>query len=76
MLTRFSTVWILSIILQALYFKIHSHKDYIRKDDIRVLVLLTFFNSLRKSDKMLGKPRILSFFLNSFNKINKTWALK
>ena len=24
---------------------------------------------------MLGKPRILSLFLNSFNKFNKTWAL-
>ena len=28
-------------------------------------------NSLRKSDKMLSKPRILSLFLNSFNKFNK-----
>ena len=24
---------------------------------------------------MLGKPRILSLFLNSSNKFNKTWAL-
>ena len=24
---------------------------------------------------MLGKPRILSLFPNSFNKFNKTWAL-
>ena len=29
-------------------------------------------NSLRKRDKMLGKPRILSLFPNSFNKFNKT----
>ena len=28
-----------------------------------------FLNSLRKRDKMLGKPRILSLFPNSFNKI-------
>ena len=26
-------------------------------------------------DKILGKPRILSLFPNSFNKFNKTWAL-
>ena len=30
--------------------------------------------SLRKRDKMLGKPRILSLFLNSFNKFNNTRA--
>ena len=31
-------------------------------------------NSLRKSDQMLGKPRIKSLFPNSFNKLNKTWT--
>ena len=30
-------------------------------------VLLNLLNELRKNDKMRGKPRILSFFLNSFN---------
>ena len=37
-------------------------------------VLLNLLNSLRKSDKMLGMPRILSLFLNSFNKFNNTGA--
>ena len=31
-------------------------------------VLLNLLNSLRKGNKMLGKPRILSLFPNSFNK--------
>ena len=35
-------------------------------------VLLNLFHSLRKADKMLGKPCILSLFLTSFNKFNKT----
>ena len=35
-------------------------------------VLLNLLNSLRKRDNMLGKPRILSLFLNSFNKFNNT----
>ena len=39
---------------------------------IRDLVLLDLLNSLRKSNKMLDKPRILSLFLNLFNKFNKT----
>ena len=34
------------------------------------LVLLNLLNSLRKRDKMLGKPRI-TLFPNSFNKFNK-----
>ena len=38
---------------------------------MRAHVLL---NSLRKRDKLLGKPRILSFFPNSFNKFNNTLA--
>ena len=37
-------------------------------------VLLNLLNSLRKRDKMLGKPRILSLFPNSFNKFNNTRA--
>ena len=35
-------------------------------------VSLNLLNELRKRDKMLGKPCILSLFLNSFNKFNKT----
>ena len=35
-------------------------------------VLLNLLNSLRKSDKMLGKARILSLFPNLFNKFNNT----
>ena len=35
-------------------------------------VLLNFLNKVRKSDKMLGLPSILSFFCNKFNKFNNT----
>ena len=35
-------------------------------------VLLNLLNLLRKSDKLLGKPRISSLFTNFFNKFNKT----
>ena len=41
------------------------------ESNIRAPVLLNLLNSLRKRDKMLGKPRILSLFLNLFNTINK-----
>ena len=34
--------------------------------------LLNLFNKLRKSDKMLDEPHILSLFRNKFNKFNKT----
>ena len=37
-------------------------------------VLLNLLNELRKRDKMLRKPRILSLFPNSFNKFNNTRA--
>ena len=37
-------------------------------------VLLNLLNSLRKRDKMLGKPRIFSLFRNEFNKFNNTRA--
>ena len=37
-------------------------------------VLLNLLNKLRKRDKMLGKPRILSLFCNMFNKFNNTGA--
>ena len=33
-------------------------------------VLLNLLNELKKSDKMLDKPRILSLFLYSFNRFN------
>ena len=42
-----------------------------KKNGIRTPVLLNLLNMLRKSDKMLCKPRILSIFLNSLNKFNK-----
>ena len=38
-------------------------------------VLLNLLNELRKRDKMLGKPCILSLFRNFFNKFNNTGAL-
>ena len=38
-------------------------------------VLLILLNELGKRDIMLGKPRILSLFPNSFNKFNNTRAL-
>ena len=34
-------------------------------------VLLNLLNLFQKSDKMLGKPQILSLFPNSFDKFNK-----
>ena len=40
-----------------------------------LLFYLNLLNSLRKGDELLGKPRILSLYLNSFNKVNTTWAL-
>ena len=45
------------------------------ESNIHVPVLLELLNSLQKSDKMLDKPRILSLYLNSFNKFNDTRAL-
>ena len=42
------------------------------ESNIRAFVLLNFLNSLRKRDKVIDKPRILSLFPNSFNKCNKT----
>ena len=35
-------------------------------------VLLNLLHELRKRDKMLGLPSILSLFRNEFNKFNKT----
>ena len=35
------------------------------------LVLLNYLNSLQKSEKMIGKPRILSLFPQSFRNFNK-----
>ena len=37
-------------------------------------VLLNLLHSLRKRDKMLGLPSILSLFRNEFNKFNNTGA--
>ena len=37
-------------------------------------VLLNLLNELRKSDKMLGLPSILSLFCNIFNKFNNARA--
>ena len=36
--------------------------------------LLNLLNELRKRDKMLGLPSILSLFRNEFNKVNNTGA--
>ena len=49
------------------------------ESNIRAPVLLNLFDKLQKRDKMqglncIGKPRVLSLFLNSFDKFNKTWA--
>ena len=35
-------------------------------------VLLNLLNELRKKNKMRGKPSILSFYHNEFNKFNNT----
>ena len=45
------------------------------KSNIHAPVLLNLLNKLRKKDKMQGKPRILSLFLNPLNKFNKIKAL-
>ena len=37
-------------------------------------VLLNLLNKLRKRDKLLGLPSILSLFRNKFNKVNNTGA--
>ena len=37
-------------------------------------VLLNLLNKLMKRDEMLGKPHILSLFLNLFNKVDNTGA--
>ena len=36
-------------------------QSMIKESNIRALVLFNLLNSLRKRDKILGKPRILSF---------------
>ena len=56
-------------------FQSNLYVIWLIESNIHAPVLLNLSNSLRKNDKMLGKPRILSLFLNSFNKFNKTWAL-
>ena len=43
-----------------------------KKSNIHAPLILDLLSSLQKSDKMLGKPHILSHFPNSFNKFNKT----
>ena len=45
------------------------------ESNIRAPELLNLLNSLRKSDKMLGKPRILSLLPNLINKFNKKSVL-
>ena len=35
-------------------------------------VLMNLLNELRKKDKILGEPLILSLFRNEFNKFNNT----
>ena len=41
------------------------------KQNQKFVILYLEENLLRRSDKMLGKPLILSFFLNLFNNFNK-----
>ena len=41
------------------------------ESNIRACVLLNLLKLLRKRDKILGKPRILSLFPDSFDKVNK-----
>ena len=42
------------------------------ESNIRAPALLKLVNLLRKRDKMLGNPHILSLFPNLFNKFIKT----
>ena len=46
--------------------------SYDEKNLTFLLEVLNLFNSLRQRNKMLGKPRMLSLFPDSFNKFNKT----
>ena len=41
---------------------------------MRAHVLLNLLNEVRKSNKMLGLPSILSLFRNKFNKFNNKGA--
>ena len=43
------------------------------ESNIRAPVLLNLLNSLRKRDKMLGKPCILCLLPNLFNEFNNTF---
>ena len=47
-------------------------KVFFIESNIRALVLYNLLNTLRKRDKMLGKPCVLSLFPNSFNNFSKT----
>ena len=50
----------------------YFHNSIHRRSYISAHVLLNLLNELRKRDKMRGLPSILTLFLNSFNKFNKT----
>ena len=62
-------------IMYSAYRSLYNHQVHVHICSIYCSLALNWLNSLRKRDEMLGKPRILSLFLNSFNKFNKTWAL-
>ena len=53
--------------------------DRSKKKEITPAIQLESNNAadciVAKSDKMLGKPKILFIFANSFNKFNNAWAL-
>ena len=71
----------LEILQENIYYpwkgtKIYSmNTDYIYRGSYRSAhVLLILLNELGKRDKMRGLSRILSIFLNEFNKFNYTGA--
>ena len=65
----------LDVFTPKMWFLINLNVTWKIESNICAPVLLNLLNLLRKRDKMLGKPRILSLFHNLFNKFNKTGAL-
>ena len=75
-ITTLLTYWQNSkVFTTEMNFQSNLNVIWLIESNICALVLLNILNSLPKRNKMLGKPRILSLFPNSFNKFNKTWAL-
>ena len=60
--------------IMAHFYSWYGKQQIYRGSYMSAHVLLNLSNELGKRDEMLGKPRILSRFPNSFNKFNYTGA--